>query len=85
MYIPIMKIGWLMLFWDIIPVYTENYTKNVNNNAALLIVKAGVLTVTCGLQRIKLYMYLLYFVKFCNTFPLHGVQIWCQHKMLIMK
>jgi hypothetical protein len=36
----IKKINWLTLFKEIIAVYTENHTKDTNNKADLLIVKA---------------------------------------------
>jgi hypothetical protein len=36
-----MKIDWLTLFKEIIPVYTENLTKHIIKNADLLIVKAS--------------------------------------------
>jgi hypothetical protein len=38
-------INWLMLFWKIIAVYAENYTKHINTlcgrNAELLFLEAG--------------------------------------------
>jgi hypothetical protein len=37
----ITKINLLTLFKKIIPVYTENHTKDIHKNADLLIVKAG--------------------------------------------
>jgi hypothetical protein len=35
------KGNWLMLFEKIIPVYIENHTKPIKQNAKLLVVKAG--------------------------------------------
>jgi hypothetical protein len=41
----ITKINWLTLFKEIIPVYTENYTKHINTfcgqNTESLVIKAG--------------------------------------------
>jgi hypothetical protein len=43
--VTITKINWLMLFKEIIPVYSENHMKPINTlcgqNTELLIVKAG--------------------------------------------
>jgi hypothetical protein len=37
----ITKINWLMLFKEIIDVYSENHTKPINKNTALQIVKTA--------------------------------------------
>jgi hypothetical protein len=37
----ITKINWLTLFKEIIAVYSENYTKPINKNAELLILKSA--------------------------------------------
>jgi hypothetical protein len=37
----VIKISWLKLFKKIIAVYSENDTKHINKNAALLIFKAA--------------------------------------------
>jgi hypothetical protein len=41
LHITITKVNWLMLFKEVILVYTENHTEPINTNTELLFVKAA--------------------------------------------